>query len=273
MDPSSAETRQRIDWPAVALTVVTVCVLTFILAPIAITMLVSFNKGSYIVFPPEGLSLRWYKAFFDDYWWIMVFKNSLLIALPTMAVSTTVGVLAALGYMKRTFRGRNVINLIIMMPFLVPGIIIGICLLMFAHRIGLSNTYAIVIAGHSLWATPTVFLLVQAVLSGYDFEIEDAARDLGAGPIKTFFLITLPCIRTGVLTAMIFSFITSFGEFSIALFLTAPATMTLPVQIWNSLKYEVSPIVAAVSTIMIVITLAAIAVGAKFAGVKTLSER
>ena len=269
---TSQPTGRSIDFPALALTAVTACVLAFILSPIGITMLVSFSKGNYIVFPPDGFSIRWYRAFFDDYLWMMVFKNSLLIALPTMVISTTVGVLAALGYMKRRFRGRNLINLVIMMPFLVPGIIIGICLLMFAHRIGLSNTYAIVIAGHSLWATPTVFLLVQAVLSGYDFEIEDAARDLGAGPIKTFFLITLPCIRTGVLTAMIFSFITSFGEFSIALFLTAPETMTLPVQIWNSLKYEVSPIVAAVSTVMIIMTLAAIAIGAKFAGIKTISE-
>ncbi len=77
----------------------------------------------------------------------------------------------------------------------------------------------------------TVFLLVQAVLAGYDFSVEDAARDLGAGPIKTFFLITLPRIRTGVFTAMIFSFITSFGEFNIAVFLTATDTMTMPVHI------------------------------------------
>lgn len=207
-----------------------------------------------------------------DYTWMMVFKNSLMIAVPTMLVSTTVGVLAALGYMKRRFRGRNVINLLIMMPFLVPGIIIGICLLMFVHKIGLAGTVSSVVAGHCLWAIPTVFILVQAVLAGYDFSVEDAARDLGAGPIKTFFLITLPCIRTGVFTAMIFSFITSFGEFNIALFLTSPETMTMPVQIWNSLKYEVSPIVAAVSTIMILTTLLGIGIGAKFIGAKKISE-
>jgi len=207
-----------------------------------------------------------------DYTWMMVFKNSLMIAVPTMLVSTTVGVLAALGYMKRRFRGRNVINLLIMMPFLVPGIIIGICLLMFVHKIGLAGTVSSVVAGHCLWAIPTVFIMVQAVLAGYDFSVEDAARDLGAGPIKTFFLITLPCIRTGVFTAMIFSFITSFGEFNIALFLTSPETMTMPVQIWNSLKYEVSPIVAAVSTIMILTTLLGIGIGAKFIGAKKISE-
>jgi putative spermidine/putrescine transport system permease protein len=119
---------------------------------------------------------------------------------------------------------------------------------------------------------PTVFLLVQAVLAGYDFSVEDATRDLRAGPVKTFFLITLPGIRTGIFTAMIFSFITSFGEFNIAVFLTATETMTMPVQIWSSLRYEVTPIVAAVSTVMIITTLLGIGIGSKLLGVQKISE-
>lgn len=268
-------TRQRIrkiDVPSIFLGLATIVVLGFILTPIWITIVVSFNAGNYIVFPPTGISLRWYKTFVTDYMWVMVFKNSLLIAVPTMLVSTVVGVLAALGYMRRQFRIRNIINLLIMLPFLVPGIIIGICLLMFAHKIGLAGTYSAVVAGHCLWGIPTVFLLVQAVLAGYDFSVEDAARDLGAGPIKTFFLITLPRIRTGVFTAMIFSFITSFGEFNIAVFLTATETMTMPVQIWSSLRYEVTPIVAAVSTVMILTTLLGIGIGSKFIGIQKISE-
>lgn len=265
--------RKRFDLPTILLFSITILVLGFILTPIWITVVVSFNKGNYIVFPPQGLSLRWYLEFFNDYSWMMVFKNSLMVAVPTMAISTVVGVLSALGYMRhRNFSGRNLVNLAVMMPFLVPGILIGICLLIFLHKLNLNGTYAAVVIGHCLWGIPTVFLLVQAVLAGYDFTTEDAARDLGAGPVKTFFSITLPCIRTGVFTAMIFSFITSFGEFNIALFLTVPHTMTMPVQIWNSLKYEVTPIVAAVSTVMIVFTLVGIGVGAKFVGVKKITE-
>ncbi len=263
---------KKIDLPSVLLFLITIVVLGFILTPIVITVVVSFNKGNYIVFPPDGFSLRWYLEFFNDYSWMMVFKNSLMVAVPTMVISTIVGVLSALGYMRREFPGRNLINLAIMTPFLVPGILIGICLLIFLHKINLNGTYAAVVIGHCLWGIPTVFLLVQAVLAGYDFSIEDAARDLGAGPIKTFFTITLPCIRTGVFTAMIFSFITSFGEFNIALFLTSPHTMTMPVQIWNSLKYEVTPIVAAVSTVMIFFTLIGIGIGVKFVGVKKITE-
>jgi putative spermidine/putrescine transport system permease protein len=264
--------KKKIDLPTLFLFFITMMVLGFILTPIWITVAVSFNQGNYIVFPPVGFSLRWYLEFFNDYSWIMVFKNSLLVATGAMIISTTVGVLSALGYMKRKFPGRNVVNLAIMMPFLVPGIIIGICLLIFLQKINLSGTYAAVVIGHSLWGIPTVFLLVQAVLAGYDFTVEDAARDLGAGPVRTFFTITLPCIRSGVFTAMIFSFITSFGEFNIALFVTAPHTMTMPVQIWNSLKYEVTPIVAAVSTIMIVMTLLGIGIGAKFIGISKITE-
>jgi len=264
--------KKKFDLPTICLFFVTMIVLGFILTPIWITIAVSFNEGSYIVFPPKGFSLRWYLEFFNDYSWMMTFKNSLMVATATMITSTFIGVLSALGYMKRRFPGRNIINLIIMLPFLVPGIIIGICLLIFLHKVNLSGTYTAVVIGHCLWGIPTVFLLVQAVLSGYDFNIEDAARDLGAGPVKTFFTITLPCIRTGIFTAMIFSFVTSFGEFNIALFLTAPETMTMPVQIWNSLKYEVTPIVAAVSTIMIVFTLTGIGIGAKFIGIKKITE-
>jgi putative spermidine/putrescine transport system permease protein len=263
--------KKKIDWIGIFFWVMTVMVLGFILSPILIIVFVSFNSGDYIVFPLEGLSLRWYRAFIDNYIWRMVFKNSLIVAVPTMLFSTFAGALAALGYMKYRFRGRNVVNLMVMVPFLVPGIIIGISLLMFVHKIGLAGTVTSVVLGHSLWAIPTVFLVVQAALTGYDFSVEDAARDLGAGPIKTFFLITLPCIRTGVFTAMLFSFITSFGEFNIALFLTAPDTMTMPVQIWNSLKYEVSPIIAAVSTVMIVTTVSAIAVGARLIGIQKMS--
>jgi len=269
---SFKENVKKFDLPGVLLGLVTILVLGFILTPIWITIVVSFNAGSFIVFPPTGFSLRWYKEFATDYMWILVFKNSLFIAIPTMIVSTVVGVLAALGYMKRQFRGRNVINLLVMLPFLVPGIIIGICLLMFVHKIGIAGTYAAVVAGHVLWGIPTVFLLVQAVLSGYDFSVDDAARDLGAGPVKTFFLITLPRIRTGVFTALIFSFITSFGEFNIAVFLTATETITMPVQIWSSLRYEVTPIVAAVSTVMIITTLLGIAIGSKFVGAEKISE-
>jgi ABC-type spermidine/putrescine transport system permease subunit II len=244
----------------------------FILTPIWITVVVSFNSGNYIKLPPEGFSFRWYREFFSDYMWRMVFINSLKVAIPTMIISTIAGVLSALGYMRKKFPGRNLINLAIMMPFLMPGILIGICLLIFLNKINMSGTYAAVVAGHCMWGIPTVFLLVQAVLSSYDFSIEDAARDLGAGPVTTFFSITLPLIKTGIFTAMIFSFITSFGEFNIALFLTAPDTITMPVQIWNSLKYEVTPIVAAVSTLMIVLTLAGIGIGSRLVGVKKIAE-
>ncbi|MEJ2639862.1 MAG: ABC transporter permease [Desulfosarcinaceae bacterium] len=264
--------KPKVDFAYIFMIAMTVLVLGFILTPFCIKVLVSFNIGNYIVFAPQGFSLRWYLEFFRDYTWMMVFKNSLKVGFPTMIVSTLVGVLSALGYMRRRFPGRNLINLMIMLPFLVPGIIIGICLLIFLHRLHLNGTYAAVVIGHSLWGIPTVFLLVQAVLAGYDFSIEEAARDLGAGPLKTFFSITLPSIRTGIFTAMIFSFITSFGEFNIALFLTGPRTMTMPVQIWNSLKYEVTPIVAAVSTVMIVFTLLGIGIGGKLAGLKKLSE-
>jgi len=264
--------RKKVDLYNLFLVLMVVSVLIFLLLPIFITVLVSFSRGDYIIFPPEGVSFRWYRRFLEDFDWVRVFENSLFIAISTMLISTSVGIFASLGYMKKEFKGKSLINLSIMLPFLIPGILIGISGLMFAYKIGLVGTYIIVILGHSLWGIPAVFLIMQAVLAGFDFSVEEAARDLGAGPVKTFFLVTLPLIKPGVFASLIFSFIISFGEFSIALFLTSSGTTTLPVKIWGSLKYELSPITAAVASMMIFVTLIGIVIAGKVIGVEKISK-
>ena len=271
-DPSQLEEiqeRERIDFYHIFLKLISWGVFLFILSPIFIVVVISFTSKEMITFPPEGFSFRWYKEFFTEPPWMGTFKNSIIIACYSTLVSTFVGTLASLALKGKT-RSFPKVNTMILLPMMIPGVILGVSLLVFSGKIGIYGTYLPVVFAHSLWGTPYVYLIVSSVLQGVDPSLEDAARNLGAGPIKTFFLITAPLIKTGILAGSLFAFISSFGEFIMALFLTTGRMTTLPVQIFTSLKYEISPVVAAVSTLFIILTIAVICTSVTLTGLKTI---
>jgi len=244
----------------------------FVLAPIIIVIVVSFTSKEMISFPPRGFSLRWYQAFFTEPPWMENLKNSTIIASYSTLVSTFIGTLAALSLRGKT-KDFPKVNTMILLPMMIPGVILGISLLMFSGKIGLYGTVWPVVLAHSLWGTPYVYMIVSSVLQGIDPSLEDAARNLGAGPIKTFFLVTGPLVKTGIFVGALFAFISSFGEFIMALFPTTGKTTTLPVQIFTSLKYDISPVVAAVSTLFIVLTILIIGTSVALTGIKTLHSQ
>lgn len=259
----------EIDLYDISLKLFSWAILLFILAPIIIVLMISFTSREMISFPPHGFSFRWYRAFFTEPPWMDTLKNSLIIAFYATLVSTFIGTLASLALRGKTSRHPRV-NAMILLPMMIPGVILGISLLMFSGKIGIYGTYLPVIFAHSLWGTPYVYLIVSSVLQGIDPSLEDAARNLGAGPLKTFFLVTAPLVKTGIFAGALFAFISSFGEFIMALFLTTGRMTTLPVQIFTSLKYEISPVVAAVSTLFIVLTITIIGTSVALTGLKTL---
>jgi putative spermidine/putrescine transport system permease protein len=263
---------EELDLYDLALKVSSWAIYLFILAPIIIVIIISFTSKEMISFPPKGFSLRWYRAFFTEPPWIENFKNSVIIASYSTLLSTFIGTLAALGLRGKT-KDYPKVNTMILLPMMIPGVILGISLLMFSGKIGIYGSIFLVVFAHSLWGTPYVYLIVSSVLQGIDPSLEDAARNLGAGPIKTFFLVTAPLIKTGIFVGALFAFISSFGEFIMALFLTTGKTTTLPVQIFTSLKYEISPVVAAVSTFFIVLTILIIGLSVALMGVKTLRSQ
>lgn len=265
----NAQQRAGVDFYDILLKTTSWAILLFILAPIFIVIIVSFTSREMISFPPEGFSFRWYKAFFTEPPWIDTFKNSVIIAVYSTLISTFIGTLASLALRGKTARYPKV-NTMILLPMMIPGVILGISILMFSGKIGTYGTYLPVIFAHSLWGTPYVYLIVSSVLQGIDPSLEDAARNLGAGPIKTFFLVTAPLIKVGIFVGALFAFISSFGEFIMALFLTTGRMTTLPVQIFTSLKYEISPVVAAVSMLFIALTILIIGTSAALAGLKTI---
>ncbi len=260
---------ETIDYYNLILKIVTWLIFVFVLTPIFIVILISFTSKDMISFPPQGFSLRWYVEFFTVPPWMDTFKNSVIIAMWSTLLSTIIGTLASLALKGKT-REHPRINATILLPMMIPGIILGVSLLMFAGRIGLYGTFVPVIFAHCLWGTPYVYLIVSSVLQGIDPSLEDAARNLGAGRFKTFWLITAPLVKTGIFAGALFAFISSFGEFIMALFLTAGGQTTLPVQIFTSLKYEISPVVGAVSSLFIALTIFIIGAAVALTGLRTL---
>lgn len=246
-------------------------VLAFLVVPIIIVIFSSFTSGTYITFPPKGVSLRPYSSFLARGLWTRAFANSIIVATCSMCVSTAVGTLIAAGLARRrSTKAISAIYFLIQMPILIPPVITGISLLMYLGYLGLHGTYFSLVVAHSLWSIPIVFLTMRAVLVGLDPIYVEAAMDLGANRIRAFFDVTLPLIKPGLISSAFLAFVLSLGEFIMSLFLTTPSTMVLPVIIWTAMKYEVSPVVSASSVLFILMVFVALVVIEKTVGIEKI---
>lgn len=266
--------RPRVNLGSAALFAGTALTCLFLLTPIVTVVLTSFTSGHYIVFPPKmPLSLYWYREFFREPLYTSALRNSIRIGIWTAMVSLVIGSLAALGITRKHFKGEDVVYFLLFLPFLVPGIVLGLGILMSLQPLGLSflrEGTGIVVVAHSLWATPLVFVIMVSVLRGLDPRVREAAMVLGAGPVRTHLEVTLPLARAGIMSSAVLAFVISFHEFIMALFLTGPSTQTLPVVVWNSLRFEVRPIIAAIDSLMIGSVVVALLLIAKLIGIEKI---
>jgi putative spermidine/putrescine transport system permease protein len=237
----------------VSLAVATV-VFAYLLFPILIVAPLSFSAGTYLGFPPPGFSLKWYANFFGRADWLGSAVLSLWIGGAVMALATVLGTPAALALVRGNFRGKGLVTAFIISPLIAPVIIVAIGVYFFYARIGLvGNPYALVVA-HTCLAVPFVVINVSATLQGFDERLEHAAMNLGATPWGTFWQVTFPIIRPGVLAGAVLAFISSFDELVVALFVSGTSAVTLPRKMWESIRFEIDPTIAAVSTILVVLT-------------------
>jgi putative spermidine/putrescine transport system permease protein len=214
----------------------------------------SFTASDVFIFPPAGFSLRWYRDFFMDTAWQRASLNSVAIATGTTLIATLIGTLAALGFMRVAPRYRGFLMILFLVPAIVPTIVTAVAMYnMFSH-FGLTDTMSSLILAHSVLALPFVLIYVLAVLQKVDWRIEQAARSLGAPPSRVFSLVILPAIRPGILVGAFFAFLTSFDEIVVALFLSGSHVMTLPVKMWEGIRFELSPTVGAVAVILTIIS-------------------
>lgn len=260
----------RLGWSA--LVILNTLTVGLLLVPLATSIAVSFTPSEFIALPTDEVSLRWYQEFFGDYRWMSALVNTLVIAGLTMAISFPVGLTAAIAFTRYSLRWKAAVGTAIMFPLFVPSVVLGIGSLIFHRAIGLWGTSVSVAVGHSLWAIPLVFVVLKSTLAGIDRSVEEAAAGLGASPLRVFWEVTLPLIASGVIVALLFAFIISVNELIVALFLTTPRTKTLPVAIWPQIRYLLTPIVAAASSVIIVITLVILAIAVRLVDLRRLVE-
>lgn len=240
--------KQRRDWPArVASGLVTGLAYFLVIAPIAIVVVTAFSPTDFFAFPPPGLSLRWFEEFFRLDNMRGAFLLSLQVALVSASVAAILGMFAALFLARRRGVFATMLQSLFLAPLVFPTIILGLALLLLYKSIGMPVLPGLLLA-HALVGMPYCFRTVLASLQGLDPALEEAGQSLGAGPIRTLLLITLPLIWPGVLSGWLFAFIVSFGELNTALFLTGPGYTTLPIEIFSYLQFQGSQLVIAAAS-------------------------
>lgn len=226
----------------------------FLLLPLFVVVLVSFNATQYPTFPPDGLSLAWYEAFLTSDRLLGALWNSLIVAAGSAVVAGIVGLISALGFVRREFEYKNVLSSLLFLPMLISPVVIGVALTAFLTDIGMEKNYLFLILGHSTLVLPYVFVTVRAQLFGFDRSIEEAALTLGANELETFVEVTLPTIAPGLGAGMLLAFVISFGEFTATQFWVQPQTVTAPIEIYTMVRTSLTPKINAMATILMVIT-------------------
>jgi len=231
-------------------------ILLFLVFPIVVVVVVSFSSATYLTFPPPAFGLRWYEAYFTSADWLRPTWLSIWVAAAVVVLSTLLGTIAALGIARLPKAMRILASGLILSPLIVPGIVVAIGIYYAFARYGLVGSPAGLIFAHTCLAVPFVVTSVSASLAGIDPRLEQAALSLGATPSGTFFQVTLPLIRPGILVGALFAFISSFDELVVALFISGSGAVTLPRRMWDDLRFAIDPTIAAVSTLTIVLTAA-----------------
>jgi len=233
---------------------INILLIGFLLLPIGIVLLFAFNSADFIVFPPEGFSLRWFGKFFTSEDFMNAFFLSLRLAALTVIISTIAGTMAAIAIVRGKVPGARFLAALFLSPLMLPAILTGLALFQFYVILEVGRTFSGLLIGHVVVTVPYVIRTSTSVLYNFDVSIEEAARNLGADGLATFWHITLPLIRPGVIAGSIFAFIVSFDQFPVSLFLVKPGNITLPIQLFNHLKYAFDPIVAAAATVSIALS-------------------
>lgn len=251
-------TREERIWRAV-LYVTSGLVLFFLMAPIFAIVPLSFNSGTFLTYPLDGLSLRWYNAFIASEQWTRALRNSFVIGISSAVLATALGTLAALGLTRADFRGKGLVMAILLSPMIVPVVIVAVGFYFFFAPLGLTASYTGLILAHTALGTPFVVITVAATLKGFDENLARASASLGAAPVETFFKVILPLIAPGVASGALFAFATSFDEVVVVLMVAGPEQRTLPREMFSGLRENISPTITAVATIMILVSVVMLA--------------
>ena len=229
-------------------------VMTYIAAPLVIIVAVSFTPSEFLTFPPGGFSLRWYVTFFTDGSWVVALVNSLGIAVAAALLATSIGGILAFALDRFDYRFESVLATFGVLPILVPPVIIGVAFLVFFLQLGAAGNRLSIVVAHGIFYAPFPFILITQGLGELNRSYEEAAMNLGASPVRTIRTITYPLLRANVVSGALFAFILSLNEYIIAWLLSLFLVDTIPIHIFNQLRYSYPPTIAAASTVFILLT-------------------
>lgn len=222
-----------------------------LLAPIGLVIFLSFGADSYSTIPPTGYSLKWYRNAFVEPEFVTSFWVSIKVAAIVTPVSLVIGTLGAFALHRYRIRGGDALQALFYSPIMIPQVVTGIALLIFLNKVAFYSSFWGIVLGHVIITFPYVVRTVLVALSRYDAALDEASASLGARPIETFRLITLPLIRPGLFAGGLFAFVMSFDDFTVTIFLIGPGTMTLPVAIYQYMEWNLDATVSAVSALLV----------------------
>jgi spermidine/putrescine transport system permease protein len=241
--------------------------LLFLFLPVLMLMLMSFNNSPTGVFPLSGFTLSWYARALENKILWPALQNSIVIAAGTAMLSALLGAPAAFALVRHSFRFREILRTLLILPMSLPTLLIGISLLSFFALLSFPRSLLTVVIGHVVYCVPYMVLVVSARLAEFDFSLEEAALDLGATPLATFRRVTFPLIRPSIVGAMLLIFAQSFDMFVITYFNIGPQS-TLPMVIWSMMRTGINPSLNALGTMILVFSVVILAIASRFGGVK-----
>ena len=254
------------DYIASSLAIYLVLIGFFMLSPIIFVVLNSFNESAFGLFPPEGVSLEWYRNALTLPQFRKGMINSLKVAVGATIMAVLLGTLVSRALTRHRFFAKEAVRSFFFSPMIVPRIVLGCALFLFYIRINrlgyeLFGSIEGLVMGHAILSLPIAIVVISANLLSIDPSIEEAAMDLGANAIRSFLFVTLPQMRVGLIVAALFAFITSFDEVDVSLFLTRPSNNTLPIEMFVYAENYQDPTLAAISALLIGFSVLLVIVG------------
>lgn len=244
--------------------------LIFLMSPVAVVVFASFSASSYLTIPPQGWTLHWFAQVLSDSNYLSAISFSLELAAVATFVATLLALPACYALHHRWVPFANGMAAFLLSPLIFPAVVIGVALLRYMSLLGLRGNFIILALAHVVIVTPYIVRTLLAGLAGLDPTLEEAARVLGASRLTAFRLVVAPLVRVSLLAGVIFAFITSFDEATVTLFLLPPGQATLPVMIFSAIDLGVDPSIAAISTLLIVATIALLALAERLGGARRL---
>ena len=259
--------RSSVPWPMrIAAPLLIAVLLGFVLLPVVVVTIASFNARAILSFPPENWSLTWFKKALTYPDFQSGFQASVIVTLWASTIALIVGTALAIAVKRFDFRGKAGLQTVLLSPLVIPHFTIGLGLLIFVSQVGLRRGYAVLVACHVMLVLPFVLRSVYVSMENLDEHFEQAASSLGASPLRVLLTITVPLLAPGLFGGWLFAAIMSFSEFTSSLFVTTEATQTLPVAMYNYVREFADPTLAALSVLYIAITAATLVFANHFLG-------